>query len=365
MQLDYDRPGYKPGGEKDGPQHPLVLIGSDVYGLRDKPLQPADIELPVDSACQLCGTTTHCSFSFLASTDSVLSARNFLVRDPAWDSEGVTGTIAMSPAFTKIEPSAKAAKSDDDDSDKSQTPGCPKKAPDCKPKPKPKPSWFLLSGTNLSQLKDAELIAPAPPADAKHADSNPAKSKPTESRTKSKPANPNPVNTESTAQAPQVDFLLKCENDKGCLQITADSSDGTPTPVKSENVRFVSDNKIWLELLQPVGVHVFWSRPGQPASEWDLAIKKEDKAAVTADPAVLYVADSRAVTFTGADFSSVTQVLYEDKKLDLPVPPTKSKLVVQVTTLVTAKFGHKELLAHTMSNGKDKTISLPLDVVKH
>ena len=37
MELEYDRPNYQPDRDKDGPQHPLLLIGSKVYGLRDQP----------------------------------------------------------------------------------------------------------------------------------------------------------------------------------------------------------------------------------------------------------------------------------------------------------------------------------------
>jgi len=41
--------------------------------------------------------------------------------------------------------------------------------------------------------------------------------------------------------------------------------------------------------------------------------------------------------------------------------------VVQVTSAVTAKYGHKELIAQAGldDKGKPKIIALPLDVVKH
>jgi hypothetical protein len=118
---------------------------------------------------------------------------------------------------------------------------------------------------------------------------------------------------------------------------------------------------------QGIGIHVFWIRPDLPASEWDLTPPKDEKTVVTADPAVLYETDSRAVTFTGADFSKVTAVTFETTALAIPVPVTKAKLVVQITSAVTAKFGHKELLAQAGvdDKGKTKYIVLPLDVVKH
>jgi hypothetical protein len=96
-------------------------------------------------------------------------------------------------------------------------------------------------------------------------------------------------------------------------------------------------------------------------------LSKDNPAGVTGKPAVLYETDSQAVSFTGADFSKVTSVMFETTKLDLVGAPTKAKLVVQVTSVVTAKYGHKELIAQAGvdDKGKPKTITLPLDVVKH
>lgn len=330
LQLDYDRPDYNPDPKADGPQHPLLLIGTDVYGLRDKALQGLDLQqkpVPLDLACARAANNTHCTFTFVAPTDSVRSARNFSVRDPAWDSYGENAPIAMDPAFAKLEALAKTSKDDSTSDDETQLdPRCPKKPPNCtlKKKDPPKPSWFLLSGTDLSSLESAETL---------------------------------------TADAP-VNY---CNCEKGCLQILVDGSDGPPKPVLAKDIKVASDSNVWLRLTQPSGVHVFWSRPGHPASEWDLAIKKDDATGVTGKPAVLYETDSQAVTFTGADFSKVTGVMFETTKLDLVGAPTKAKLVVQVTSAVTAKYGHKELIAQAGvdDKGKPKTITLPLDIVKH
>lgn len=339
MQLEYDRPNYKPDPHKDGPQHPLVLIGTDVYGLRDKPLS-ANINDPnalLDSACQPAGSgdslSTHCTFSFFAPTDSIRSARNFLVRDPAWDSQGVVGTITIDPTFTKIEAASKPAKDDDADSDELPKKCLPKLT--CKQlekkqkqakKDAAKPSWFLLSGTNLSALDNAQTLIDDAPANF-------------------------------------------CGFEVGCIQILTDEADGSSKHVPWTYVNVASNSEVWIKASKNItGVHVFWSRDGRPASEWDLAIKKDDKQAITADPAVLYETDSRAVTFKGADFSNVKEVYFEGKKLDLVDKPTKSKLIVQVTSAVTAKFGHKELTTQVPDDKdktKMKTLALPIEVVKH
>jgi hypothetical protein len=352
MELKYDRPNYQPDRNKDGPQHPLLLIGSNVYGLRDKPLLPLRTGALVDSACDhpAGDTAAHCKFKFLAKTEDIASAQNFLVRDPAWDSDGVTGSIRIDPTFTKIEAIAKpAAKDDSGSSTDDSIPGCPI---DCKRKqeeqrkakeaaakqaakqakePKkaketkePVPStWFRLSGTNLSALEWALKIVDDAPA-------------------------------------------RYCGAEIGCLQILEDLSNGTSVHVSPSNISIFGDGAAWLKLDKPSGIHIFWARGNWPASEWDLSLK-EDKTAVTADPSVLYETDSRAVTFTGADFSKVTGVMFETTNLALVGAPTKAKLVVQVTSAVTAKYGHKELIAQAGvdDKGKPKLIALPVDVVKH
>jgi hypothetical protein len=337
MQLEYDRPNYQPDTKKDGPQHPLVLIGTDVYGLRDKPLQAADPHAPANTigmneACSLNGNKAHCAFTFLASTESISSARNFLVRDPAWDSQGAIGPIMIDPTFTKIEASTKPAKSDDSGGDSIDPKCIPKltcdqqktKADKAKADAAKPSTWYLVSGTNLSALEWAAKIVDDTPANY-------------------------------------------CGREVGCLQILSDGSDG-PKHLSPADIKIASNSNVWVKLSKNAGgVHVLWSRDDHPYSEWDLAIK-EDKTAITADPAVLYQTDSRAVTFTGADFSKVKQVFFEGKPLDLVTDATKSKLIVQVTSAVTAKLGHKELTAKVPDDKdktKTKTIALPLEVVRH
>lgn len=270
----------------------------------------------------------------MAKTDDIASAQNFLLRDPAWNSVGVTGSIKIDPTFTKIEAVANPPAKDDTGSTDDFIPGCTtcqekreaqrkaKKAAAKKAKETKKPTWFLLSGTNLSLLESAETLN----ADV-------------------------PVNY--------------CNCEKGCLQILEDGISGVKHVVAA-NIKVASDSKVWLRLDEAIGIHVFWSSLNRPTSEWELSLK-EDKSTVTGDPAVLYETDSRAVTFTGADFSKVTAVTFEGTALPIPVPVTKAKLVVQVTSTVTAKLGHKELLALAGAddNGKPKYIVLPLDVVKH
>jgi hypothetical protein len=307
MQLDYDRQGYDPAINLDGYQHPLVLLGTDVYGLRDKPMTRTSED------CQSTGQqVTHCKFTFVAPTEAVRAAKNFLVRDPAWDAEGATGTVAFGPEFTKVESISKPPTEGKD-------PPTTSKPPTDKPQPQsaPSPTWYVLTGRNFSTLKTVDLL---------------------------------------TGNAP-----ASCTNAGGCLQILADA-----TPVPKDNIAFVSDTSIWLKLHQPKTLQILWSNANQTPAEWDIAVTDtSQKSKISADPGLLYVSDSQAVTFTGMDFSKVTSVSYEGKLLQLPSLPTKTKIVVQVTTAVTGKFGHKELLANLVDgNGKPATVALPIDVVQ-
>jgi hypothetical protein len=159
-------------------------------------------------------------------------------RDPAWDSQGVSGPIEIGPAFAKIEAATKA-KDDSGGADDAAIPGCPKDPVDCAKKKQEQkdakknasaPSWFLLSGTNLSTLEWAEKIVDDVPANY-------------------------------------------CGFEIGCIQILADANDG-PKHVAPADIKVASNTNMWVKLPKDAGgVHVFWSRDNIPASEWDLAIK--------------------------------------------------------------------------------------------
>ncbi len=79
--------------EHDDVPRPLVLIGDDVYGLKEKPY--------LDRKCSNgCGPT--CTFHFQASTDSLRAGEKFLVRDISWEHMSYTGRIRFGPSFTAI-----------------------------------------------------------------------------------------------------------------------------------------------------------------------------------------------------------------------------------------------------------------------
>jgi len=81
----------------DGPPHPLVLIGSQVYGLHETPFA-ADAEACADNR----GGGRVCTYRFLASTEVLRSAQTFTVRDLAWRDFKKVGTIELDPIFSSL-----------------------------------------------------------------------------------------------------------------------------------------------------------------------------------------------------------------------------------------------------------------------
>ena len=78
---------------QDGLPEYKVLIGSDVYGLAETPFLNIDA-----GTC----TAQSCTYRFESQVASLRTARNFLIRDLAWDAQGKRGTIQFAPAFNSI-----------------------------------------------------------------------------------------------------------------------------------------------------------------------------------------------------------------------------------------------------------------------
>ena len=73
---------------------PLVLIGSDVYGLKEKPFQNG-------AACD--HSAKHiCVYHFDAPLDSLRSSGNFYLRNLSWSSTNIPGPIHFAPFLAKL-----------------------------------------------------------------------------------------------------------------------------------------------------------------------------------------------------------------------------------------------------------------------
>jgi hypothetical protein len=87
-------PSWKLG--VDGTPHPLIMIGSQVYGLHETPFLE-----PTERACvqpdSMGGIT--CTYHFLASTSVLRAAQNYMLRDLAWTNFKTNGKIEFDPSF--------------------------------------------------------------------------------------------------------------------------------------------------------------------------------------------------------------------------------------------------------------------------
>ena len=338
-------PGDPPA---DGPPMPLVLIGSQVYGLRETPFRQCSVN---GRDCACVGHPSVCTYRFIAPTTDARNAQSFLVKDLRWTGMSKQAATNFLPLFSSLTAVASPP----------TTPSspCPEKVK-CPPDPpdptKSKPTTTLLvSGFDFDKLAFDKLAgdgAPCVPSSTMPClnivvGSGPqAESGGKPKAKKDEKPESQPIKPKFTAIARNLATL---EVDQGSL-------------ASSKVIRFQLDGQ---------------EKPGEIGEyrvEWDLPVPKSDKAAsITATPAFLKVSDSRAVTFQGDKISSVdeTSVMF-----DSTAPPIKAKLspdpttpgsmilTVYVTTAVTKTPGHKELTVNIKGSSPTQTLQLPIDVFK-
>ena len=286
---------------------PLLLIGSDVYGLHSSPY------LNDGGACtrRASDNALVCDYQFHAQTSALRAAGVFTVKNLGWPHSRLQAPISFAPTFSSI----KAMTTPDSSTEKPKE--CAKDDKKClaavpaEPPPPPAANaWYELTGTDFHTI----AVPDAP-----------------------KPGGAKPACT----QYPCLEF------------IEAGGADAAVVADKS-NFLIRSDTEAFVQL--PPGTNkgplraVWVESPSDQRenTEWDVAFDKGDskKTTITADPAQLHKGDSRTVTFTGTAFCNVNSVVFE--KTTLTSTPKDSKtLQVLVTSDVTKKTGHKELQAST------------------
>jgi hypothetical protein len=337
----------------DGLPMPLVLIGSQVYGLRETPFQecvgescrckPDSAEEDSDKNGDKKKTdgakkgSLVCTYKFVAPTTDVRNAQSFLVKDLRWEDMSRKGTTDFFPLFSAL--TATSSPADTTCPDKNST-------PPAKPCPDPAPAksaTLMVSGFDFDKLKD----------------------RPVKDKGKSVPA------TDTDCIASPNDPCLKVivgDDDKNVPKFTPVTRN-LATLVLPQGVPKGAKTARFLLTGEPL------SNLGEYNVEWDLALPKPDKTVdVTATPATLRVSDSRAVVFEGDQIANVdkTTVRFYGDTLQTLVadfldPNDKKKLTVYVTTAVTKTPGHKELsvdIPPAKPGGTKKTIQLPIDVYK-
>jgi hypothetical protein len=304
---DYDPSPVDEGG--DGPADYKILIGSDVYGLQDTPF----LDQP-NCATNADNGEVDCPYSFTAQTSALKAAQTFLVRDIAWDPSGKRGTIQFAPSFTSIASISSI--------DSTATDGSAGKCGETKNGRTNPPCWYEVKGSSfnrislfhpngctplpcysgtLSVFKDSELAS----------------------------FEPLPVVVANTQNKTATTTLLVIDDTN--VRIADSSSDKLTT------------------------LHFIWHQDPQVAPvEWPLTLKKASAATITSDPPFLHVADSRAVKFSGQDFTGFQSATFDGtvpvlKAASSETNPDKNgdknSLTLQIPSAVTAKSGYKEIIA--------------------
>ena len=272
LQLKFGS-SYMP--EYDGPVHPLVLIGSDVYGLREKPFQ--------DYSCSdKSNPPVNCTYHFTAPTEALRTAQTFTVRDLAWHGFSKSSQITFFPSFSRLTFIKK---------------GEPK---------------FFLSGSDFSSLSSCGSSSLSAYIDGE----------------------PYPIRI------------------GGCPG---------PSAGLTANMDIIADDTALLTLPKaPAEKTVKIATGGGGKVAWDLEVPNApiQSAEITSDPPFLYKGDSETVTFSGADFSNVTDVRF-DGETEIKHPKHDANtLQIIVPSSITRDPGRKEFVAIT-NKGR---IVLKLDV---
>lgn len=290
--------GSKYKKEHDGPIKPLVLIGTDVYGLRDKPFEesfPGWSSVNPDPCDYF---ARECIYHFTASTDSLRSAQTFLVRDIAWKGFDRRAKINFAPSFNKL------ANVGDD-------------------KPASNPLRFFVTGSDLNSLCGLSAYPNGTPSEIeiRFSSENPAATC----------ANSGPKRGE-----------LKILSDNTALLTLAE-------PPKGDTLKLNARVENGLAQLAVV--------------TWDLDLPQEKTSAITSNPSILHKGDSQTVTFSGADFSKVTSLQFENITLK-PDKADDSSIKFVIPSVITSRTGIKQFVAQTTDiKGKPKQILLKIEVV--
>ena len=278
---------------------PLVLIGSDVYGLKDKPLQKA----------APCDDKGICVYQFLAPADSLRAASNYYVRDLSWSDSNVRGHILFAPFLSKMSKYSE---------DPPKAPVASKSKRKQRRKAADPAASYMLAGSNLNVFSE--------------------------------------------------------ENQLNLKAYSIDAPLGIP--LSRKNLLVLADSEALLTLPRaPKGktVTIAWTPSQGPLSQeapivWDLTLPgQESTPTIRPTPPFLYAGDSRTVTYTGSDFSTVQLVRFEiATSLPFKVSPDDpTSMDVFVPSAITKDAGHKELIAITKDKkGKVGQLVLPIDIFK-
>jgi len=120
---------------KDGPLHPLILVGTQVYGLHETPF--------FENANAACSPENggDCTYHFLASTSVLRSAETYTFRDLSWIGLKASGKVDFAPSFNGLTALASTSSTSGSDSGKGTD---------------AIPQDYILGGTDFGKLVEPE-----------------------------------------------------------------------------------------------------------------------------------------------------------------------------------------------------------------
>jgi hypothetical protein len=308
----------------DKAPHPLVLIGSQVFGLHETPFLSAG-----DACTPIAAGGINCKYRFVAPTDALRAAQTFTVRDLAWKDFKKSGSIEFDPILTTLTSSGAKATS--------ENAVCPAtgavKIPDCAP-----PALYSVSGYQLDKIR-----------------------------------------YDSAKNSGNGNW--NCQS-AGCLEAFQGMDRFTLT---DDNFRVLSKTSAILQISgqsAPAityaykGLTFLWHSPSGEDVEWALSFPKETKTPITAS-SILNVGDSTQLVFNDVDVMGAPATSLGLVFDNVAIPGTafkydaeKKTVTVAVTTAMTTKPGHKEMtLAYTPppapgKPAKQEHLQLPFEVTK-
>jgi hypothetical protein len=307
----------------DKAPHPLVLIGSQVFGLHETPFLAAG-----DACTPIAAGGIDCEYRFVAPTDALRAAQTFTVRDLAWKDFKKSGLIEFDPILTTLTSSGDKATS--------QKAVCPAvgavQIPDCSP-----PALYSVSGYQLDKIR-----------------------------------------YDATKNGGNGNW--NCQT-SGCLEAFQGMDQFTLTP---DNFRVLSKTSATLQISGQAapaipyaykGLTFLWHSPSGEDVEWTLNFPKETKTPITAS-SILNVGDSMQLVFNDVDIMGAPVASLSLAFDNVAIPglvnynAEKKTVTVAVTTAMTAKPGHKEMtLAYTPppapgKPAKQEHLQLPFEVTK-
>jgi hypothetical protein len=293
--------GYDPDYLIDGELNPLVLIGSQVYGLRETPFLNSR-----EQACErildpdISGFS--CTYYFIAPTTDLRNAQTYLVRDIAWENIQEVGRIEFLPSFASL--AISSTYTPEKKGDENVTPDST--------------TLFTIGGYDLLKISPTCSF----PLQLEH------------------PCLRVFVGDEEKTWS-EVHFGV--ETDNRATMLLSKAALGNAKEIRL------------LLLNSPI--------TNESAVEWDEPTPKSDEPKASSSPLYLRVGDSGKVTFTGVDYSKVDAVTFESQPpLVIKYNPDSKSLDVFITTSITKLAGRKELTATV--KGSTKPLQLSIDVLR-